>query len=146
MLLLKKITVNHKDNGLTRMELHHRYFPSKFLRFWEFIWDAGFQSYQHTKTFSKLAIKSPVLPQLLFYHNVRTYFFAVDLNSEIFVGIPFCKVSGIYYKQNRQLFYYGRIAPYISLKIPERLNRVMVASKNISVKKIWSKLMTKVSV
>ena len=38
-------------------ELHHRYFPWKFLRFWEAILDGGFQSYPHRQNMLKIGIK-----------------------------------------------------------------------------------------
>ena len=36
--------VNHKDNDLTAAELHHRYFPWKYPRFWKLILVDAFQS------------------------------------------------------------------------------------------------------
>ena len=48
---------------------------------------------------------------------MKTRFHVLDLKSEIFAGIYFREFSGFCYNQNRKLFYYKGIAPYITLKI-----------------------------
>ena len=49
----------------------------------------------------------------------------MPLKSKIFTGVSFRKVLGFYYKLKKQLFYYDGTSSYISLKIPERVNRVI---------------------
>ena len=62
---LRKITVNHK--GLTRTELRHRYLPRKLPRSLDedFLALSSKMFSQLTKNSSTLAIKSPVLTQLM---------------------------------------------------------------------------------
>ena len=59
----------------------------------------------------------------------ETYFINVSnrllLRSDIFVVVSFRKALGFCIKQNRQLFYYERTVSCVSLKIPERLNKVV---------------------
>ena len=43
--IMNKITLNHKDNGLTITKLRRRYFSWKFPRFWEVILGDDFQRY-----------------------------------------------------------------------------------------------------
>ena len=40
------------------------------------------------------------------------------------LGVSLCKILGLYYQWNKQLFYYEGTSSYIPLKIPECLNRV----------------------
>ena len=48
----------------------------------------------------------------------------MPLVSKIFTGVSFRKMLGFYYKRKRQLFYYeGTLSQ--TLKIPERVNRVI---------------------
>ena len=47
----------------------------------------------------------------------------LHLNSKIFTAVSYHKILGFYYKRNRQLFYYEGTSSYISLKIPELVNR-----------------------
>ena len=49
----------------------------------------------------------------------------LPLKSKIFTGVSLRKNLDFHYKQNRQLFYYEGTSSYISLKTPERLNRVV---------------------
>ena len=48
----------------------------------------------------------------------------------IITGVSFRKILGFYYKRNRQLFYYERTLSYIPLKIPERVNRVILQNSS----------------
>ena len=45
---MRKITVNRKDKALTKMELRHRYFPWKLLRFLKVILNGVFQKFIST--------------------------------------------------------------------------------------------------
>ena len=54
----------------------------------------------------------------------------LPLKSKIFTGVSFRKILAFYYKRNRQLFYYEGNSPYVPLKIPECVNRVI--SQNFS--------------
>ena len=68
---------------------------------------------------------------LIFWNLYKNIYFAnvcegLPLKSKIFTGVSFRKILGFYYKRNRQLFYYkGTSSRYISLKIPERVNKVI---------------------
>ena len=68
----------------------------------------------------------------IFFKNI--YFVnvceGVPLKSKIFTGVSFRKILAFYYKRNRQLFYYEGNSPYVPLKIPECVNRVI--SQNFS--------------
>ena len=52
-----------------------------------------------------------------FYCNIQGCFYALDQKSATFVGKSFLEVSGLFYKQNGQLFYYKGTAPCVPLKI-----------------------------
>ena len=55
-----------------------------------------------------------------FHYTVWTYCNIIELNSKIFIGVPFYKVLGFNYKQKRQLLYYEVTVLYISFKISKR--------------------------
>ena len=86
------------------------------------------------------------------YKNIYFANVCEDLlvKSKIINAVFFRKVLGFYYKQNKEPFYYEETAPYIPLKIPERLSRAILqnSSKFLLLKilqqtKIYSKSKTK---
>ena len=65
-----------------------------------------------------------------FYKIFKNIYFAnvfegLPLKSNVFTGASFRKILSFYYTQNRQLFYYEGTLSYITLKISERVNRVI---------------------
>ena len=70
-----------------------------------------------------------------FYEIFKNIYFesvceGLPLKSKIFTGVSFRKILGLYYKQNRQFFYYEGTSSYIPMKIAEHVNRVIFASEN----------------
>ena len=55
----------------------------------------------------------------------------MPLKSNIFTGVTFRKILGFYYKRKRQLFYYEGIS-LKTLKIPERVNRVIYQNSSVA--------------